>query len=559
LTEPKDPLERVSGILDELAAGGAGDVEHDAAEALASSHRFRLPSDASKFEKLYQLTQVVTSILDPDELRTRALDLLLAAIEADRGTIFILDSDSGELRPAATRNVDTETLDDATSYSNNILRQAGGELPVILSYDTRGDTRFNRFQSVAALRIRSFMCVPVRHEEEVLGTVYVDCRSGRKRFTEDDLNFLVAFTNIAGVALRNAASHEGVLNENRALKKEISDRFVFENLIASSAAMQPVVDLVRRVIESSVTVQIAGETGTGKEVIARAIHYNGSRAAKPFVAINCAAMPENLVESELFGHRRGAFTDAREDKKGLFEAAHGGTIFLDEVGELSPAVQAKLLRVLQEGDVTRIGESEPRRVDVRVISATNRDLEAEVAAGRFREDLFYRLNVVVVKLPPLSERREDIPLLLTHFVEKYSVRYSRKPAGVDPGIVSILSAYDWPGNVRELENEVERTVALIRDGELISPDLLSAKLRGGKDAVEAPESGAVLILPGGARPLPLEGLEVEVELKPRVDLFEKALLIRDLELHRGNKTNTAKTIGLSRAGLNKKLAKHGLL
>ncbi len=559
MTDPKDPLERVSGILDELAASAGGDLDSDGAEALASSHRFRLPTDANKFETLYQVTQAVTSILNPVELRERTLDLLLEAIEADRGTIFIVDPDTGSLEPAATRNVDSETLEDATCYSNNILQKAGGELPVILSYDTRGDTRFNRFQSVATLRIHSFMCVPIRHDDDLIGTVYVDCRSGRKRFTEDDLNFLVAFTNIAGAALRNAASHQDVLQENRALKKEMSDRFVFENLIASSAAMQPVVDLVRRVMESSVTVQIAGETGTGKEVIARAIHHNGARESQRFVAINCAAMPETLVESELFGHRRGAFTDAKENKKGLFEAAHQGTIFLDEVGELSPAVQAKLLRVLQEGEVTRIGESEPRYVDVRVISATNRDLEEEVAAGSFREDLFYRLNVVVVKLPPLRDRREDIPLLMAHFVEKYSARHNKIPAGIDPSIVPSLTAFDWPGNVRELENEVERMVALSRDGEMITLDLLSSKLSGKSDSAAEREQCGTLLLPGDSRPLEVEWVAGQREFKPRVDLFEKALLLREIELHNGNKTSTAKTLGLSRAGLNKKLVKLGVL
>lgn len=560
MSDPKDPLERVSGILDELSESGGAAAGDEASEVQASSHRFRLPTDTGKFETLYQVTQAITSLLDPEELREKVLDLLLEAIEADRGTIFLMDADTGDLVPRVSRNVDRPTLADATSYSHNILKTMGGDLSVILSFDTRGDTRFNKFQSVAELEIRSFMCVPIRHHDKVLGTIYVDSRGGGKRFTEDDLNFLLAFTNVAGNALHNAAAHQGVLRENQALKEEVSDRFVFGNLIASSASMQPVMDLLRRILDSDVTILVTGETGTGKEVIAKAIHYNGRRRSEPFVAINCAAMPETLVESELFGHRRGAFTDAREDKKGLFEAAGGGTIFLDEVGELSPAVQAKLLRVVQEGEVLRIGENEPRKVDVRVLSATNRDLEEEVKVGNFREDLYYRLNVVVVNLPPLRERREDIPLLAAHFVEKYSKRYKKAPPGFDPSVIQLLGEHDWPGNVRELENEIERAVALSRPDEQIEIDLLSAKLaaRGATRAVTRAGS-AMVLLPGGDQPLQVEGFGDERELKSRIDALEKALIVHELALHNGNKTSTAKTLGLSRAGLNKKLTKYGLL
>ena len=538
-----DPLDRASELF------------RAADDPIVAGRTVKWPEDSQRLTTLLEVQQAMAGLEDPHELLSRTLDRILETTGADRGTVFVVESTTGDLIPKVSRGLDPATLDDAASYSRNILETTRDKPTVVHSYDTRGDKRFNRFESVADLEICSFICVPILHEENVLGTVYVDCRHADAHLTEEDVDFLLAFTAITGAALSSLARHADVVEENEALRAGFSDRLEFGNVVASSPVMRPVMDLVRRLTETDVTVLIQGETGTGKEVIARAIHYHGGRKRDRFVAVNCAAMPEALVESELFGHRRGAFTDAREDKKGLFESADGGTIFLDEVGELPPSAQAKLLRVLQESEVTRVGETEVRTIDVRVISATNRDLAKEVEKGMFREDLFYRLNVVAVDLPPLRERPEDIPLLAAHFLDKYRARYRKELEGLAPDAVKAMSRRAWPGNVRQLENEIERAVALARPGEEITVELLTSDSEGGGAAFGGVPGSARLVISDADRPLVLEGFSSSRDLKARVEAFERALLAWEIELHEGNKTQAAKTLGLSRAGLNKKLAK----
>jgi transcriptional regulator with PAS, ATPase and Fis domain len=289
-------------------------------------------------------------------------------------------------------------------------------------------------------------------------------------------------------------------------------------------------------------VLVQGESGTGKELVARAVHWNGRRRQGPFLSINCAALPDSLLESELFGYTKGAFTGADRDKKGLFEEADRGTLFLDEVGDMSSAMQTKLLRALQEGEVRRLGAKAPRKVDVRIVSASNKDLRQLVDEGRFRSDLFYRLNVIAVRLPPLRERKEDIPLLVEHFLEKVATQGGGRPRAVDRKVIERFVAYDWPGNVRELENEIRRVMALA--GPRIEERDLSPHVRGDprkdmdrRDALSAQEG---------------------LGLKQRVDLVERQILEDALRSHAGNKTRTAKALGLSRYGFLKKLDKHGL-
>lgn len=280
------------------------------------------------------------------------------------------------------------------------------------------------------------------------------------------------------LVVKNAAERSELLGENIHLKQELKSRYSFEGIIGSSSKMQEVFKIVERVANSNATVLIRGESGTGKELIARAIHYNSPRAAKPFIAVSCAALPETLLESELFGYEKGAFTGAVGQKAGRFELAHQGTLFLDEVPEISPPVQVKLLRVLQEREFERVGGTKTIRVDVRLIAATNRDLEQLVAEGHFRPDLYYRLQVIQVFLPPLRERTEDIPLLVQHFVEKYNKENGKCVKGVTDETMDLLMKYRWPGNVRELENVIERGVVLAdADEDLITPDLLPSMLQ----------------------------------------------------------------------------------
>ena len=282
--------------------------------------------------------------------------------------------------------------------------------------------------------------------------------------------------------------------ENVQLRRQAADRSRFDSILGSSPAMERLFSLMGKLARSDAAVLIQGQTGTGKELVARAIHYNGQRASKPLVTQNCAALAETLLESELFGHKRGAFTGATEDRKGLFEIADGGTVFLDEIGETSPAVQVRLLRVLQEGEIKPVGATRTRKVDVRVLSATNRDLEEEVREGRFREDLFYRINVFTLNVPPLSERRQDIPALAQHFLERYAEKLAVTPPALTPEALDLLLRYPFPGNIRELENELERAVTLVADGEPITTDLFSERVRGapeGPAPAPRPRSGPV--------------------------------------------------------------------
>ena len=294
-----------------------------------------------------------------------------------------------------------------------------------------------------------------------------------------------------------------------------------------------------KVVDTRVTVLIEGETGVGKELVAAAVHYRSRRRDKLFVGQNCAAMPENLLESELFGHKKGAFTGAHEEKKGLFEIADGGTLFLDEVTEMPLSLQSKLLRVLQEGEIRPIGATQERRVNVRIVAATNRNLEKEVAEGRFREDLYYRLKVFPLRVPPLRERREDIPTLAQYFLTRYTTEQGKSTGGFSQQTMELLQGYDWPGNVRELQNEVQRLVIQVDQGGFVTPDLLSPRVRQVEGMIE--------------RVKPAKGT-----LKEMMDQLERWLLIEALREHLNNKTKAAQALGITREGLHKKLRSFGL-
>jgi transcriptional regulator with PAS, ATPase and Fis domain len=325
--------------------------------------------------------------------------------------------------------------------------------------------------------------------------------------------------------------------ENVYLRHEVERRYSFEGIIGDSPAMQRVFDVTQKVAGTDATVLLTGDTGTGKDMIARAIHYTSSRKGKRFVAQNCGALPDTLLESELFGHVRGAFTGAHADKQGLFELADGGTIFLDEVGETEPGMQVRLLRVLQDGEIRPLGSSETRRVDVRVVAATNRDLRKHVEEGRFREDLYYRLRVVEIELPPLRQRREDIPALAHHFLDRANERMGRSLGGFTNAAMDRLMACDWRGNVRELENEIERIVALAAAEEkTVGVDMLSQEIRG-----SAPGT-----LFAGAESDEI----VDWDLNRSVDTLKRRLILDALREY-GSKTRAAERLGIPRQSLQK--------
>jgi Nif-specific regulatory protein len=316
--------------------------------------------------------------------------------------------------------------------------------------------------------------------EKKLGAIYMDCRDLATTFDNGHLHLISAIAGMAALALENARVLEMLARENEQLKSEVQLRF---DMIGESPAMQEVYRFVAKVAATDSNVLIHGESGTGKELVARAIHRNSARSERPFVAINCAAITETLLESELFGHEKGAFTGAATQKKGYLEVADGGTVFLDEIGELALPLQAKLLRVLQERELMRVGGTRPIRVDIRVLAATNRTLAEMVKEGKFREDLFYRLNVLASKIPPLRSRREDIPLLARYFAEKYSRKCNRQLRGIADEAILCLTRYEWPGNVRELENAIEHAVVLGSTSEIVRDDLPETLLEvGGGDA-----------------------------------------------------------------------------
>jgi DNA-binding NtrC family response regulator len=293
------------------------------------------------------------------------------------------------------------------------------------------------------------------------------------------------------LVIKKAVEHRSLLAENQELKQQLKKNFKLENIVGASGKMQDVYKIVERVADSRATVLLRGESGTGKELVARALHYNSPRASKPFVAVSCAALPETLLESELFGYEKNAFTGAVAAKPGRFEMANQGTLFLDEIGDIPPATQIKLLRVLQEWEFERIGGTKTIKVDVRLITATNKDLEKAVAEEKFRQDLYYRLNIISLFLPPLRERPEDIPLLVEHFLEKYNAQNARKIKKVDPETWALLQAYTWPGNVRELENAVERAIVLSdHAADTLTPDLLPLPVQSARrEAGDSPSSG----------------------------------------------------------------------
>jgi transcriptional regulator with GAF, ATPase, and Fis domain len=429
-----------------------------------------LPSSsplARNLSALLKISRVVHAIRDLEELQAQLLDLIFEVVPAGRGAILLGDGANSEFSSlyARTRQAGQHQL---VRVSRTVAHHVLKENVAILGVDIAASDALRDVESLAVSEVRSLLCVPLSVFDRTIGCIYLDSTTTVNRFQEDHLQLMAAIAGISAVALDNARRSQWLEQENQRLSLEIRQE---QNLVGESARVKEIFQFLARVGPTDSTVLIEGESGTGKELAARALHRNSHRNQKPFVAINCAAIPETLLESELFGHERGAFTGAASQKKGKLEVAEGGVVFLDEIGELAPALQVKLLRVLQEREFERVGGTHPIKIDVRVIAATNRDLDDAVRKREFRQDLYYRLAVVKLTMPPLREHREDIPMLTRHFIQKNAKRCKVKAKPVSREAMAALVSYDWPGNVRELENAIERALVMGSSDTILLEDL----------------------------------------------------------------------------------------
>jgi transcriptional regulator with GAF, ATPase, and Fis domain len=462
-----------------------------------------------------KISSAIGSMRDIDALQWQLLAMLFDVIPAERGAILLLDSSTGEFSaPVAWDRA--AGPDHPVHLSRVLARRVVEERVAVLDYEEPPSSSISPEASPAPGV--SLLCVPLTSPTQSLGLIYLDTRNPATRFTNDDLQLLSAIAGLASVAIENARQFESLGSENQRLRAEVQ---LQHDMIGRGPRMRQVYQFIERVAPSDSTVLILGESGTGKELASRAIHLNSLRKVRPFVALNCAALTETLLESELFGHERGAFTSAVAQKKGLLEVAEGGTVFLDEVAELPPTLQAKLLRVLQEREFVRLGGTSSIKLNVRFIAATNKDLQKAVTEEKFRLDLFYRLNVVSITMPALREHPEDITLLADHFVARYSARSNRKVRGLSPAARACLAQYDWPGNIRELENAIERAI-VIGNSDLILPEDLPDALAD--------------------RALPIS--ESAANFHEAVRDAKKHLILTALEQSQGSFTQAAKILGL---------------
>ena len=427
---------------------------------------------------LLKISRVVHAIGDLEELQAQLMDLIFEVVPAGRGAILLSDGEGQEFNSlyARTRQGGQPQL---VRVSRTIARKVMKENVAILGVDIASSGNLREVESLVASHVRSLVCVPLSVFQRMTGCIYLDNTNAANRFTEEHLQLMVGVAGVSAVALDNARRLQWLEQENLRLSTEIRQD---QSLVGEGARMKEIFQFLARVAPTDSTVLIEGESGTGKELVAKALHRNSPRANKPFVAINCAAIPETLLEDDLFGHERGAFTGAVTQKKGRLEVADGGVVFLDEIGELAPALQVKLLRVLQEREFERLGGTHPIKVNIRLIAATNRDLEDAVRKGEFRQDLYYRLAVVKMTMPPLRERREDIPMLARHFLQKYAMRCRVKAKPISREAMATLVNYEWPGNVRELENAIERALVMGSSDMVLLEDLPESLLE--QDAPE---------------------------------------------------------------------------
>ena len=518
-------------------------------------------------QAVYDTSRAIGRILDLDLLLRELMDTIMESLHLKRGAVLLRDPDGHRLNLAVARGYLEPESQLSLRWQDPLMEHLLRERRPITTRELH-ERSWNaaEYEPIVShmVQMHAEAAIPIIREDEVLGVFILGRKRSRQIYTLDDVRLLMTLANHAAIAIHNASTYQRMetlnqdlkaniakieeqrreilglqqqlLSENVYLKEQIEEKYNFQDIIGPSAGIQQVLETVKKVAASSSAVLIRGESGTGKELIARAIHYNSPRRDKPFIRMSCAVLSESLLESELFGHEKGSFTGAVADRAGRFEVADGGTIFLDEIGDVSARTQVKLLRVLQEKEFERVGSNVTRTVDVRVITATNRNLEELMHQGVFREDLFYRLNVISIVVPPLRDRREDIFPLAVHFLNKYARAAGKTISGIDPAVLEHFKRYPWPGNVRELENLIERAVVLA-DGPNLTIADFPIKVDEREEAVVRETTGA---------------------LTEQLDTIERESLARALKNANGNKSRAAKELGLARSTFISKLKKWGM-
>ena len=533
---------------------------HDMPEAaLDDATKMTALTSTAPYRLIYELGNAFACQLDLDPLLKLVTQKCREVLEAEGAAILLLDAERqelyfpylAELDPEVARRLAPLRFSAQMGVAGEALRR-GAALKVD---DADQEEHFySLIDRHTGLTTRTLLAAPLILAGTRLGVVEVVNSMRARSFSDDDLVLLESLANSIAVAINNAArvaelqsSQQTLRVQVGALRRDLAKRELHDDIIGASLAMTKVFGLISSISSSPISVLIEGETGTGKELVARAIHRMSDRANKPFLAVNCAALSEHLLESELFGHRRGAFTGAITDQPGLFKAASGGVIFLDEIGEMPLAMQPKLLRVLQEGEIIPVGSTRPERIDVRVLSASNRDLTSAAEAGKFRADLYYRIAAFPITLPPLRERTGDIPLLAARFLKVAVERHHKLIRDIEPAALALLENYSWPGNVRELQNEIERAVALTPLGQSIVPDRLSTKIHRGAARAASAYAAATA-------PAPADDSAAESEdLRAARAEFEARYISKVLAGNDGNVSRSAKKLGISRISLQRKL------
>ena len=475
-----------------------------------------MTSEVSVRDSVRKLLEFTTALMEEHELQSLIdlmLDKLIELTGADKGFLFLVDD--GKPTVHSARNIDREDLPvDSGGFSDSIVRQAVKTLRPVLVSDALSDTQFRSSHSVMNLKLCSVMCAPMLARGDLVGVIYLGNDNVVNLFDQESADVLQVFASQAALLVRNAVLINELTVRAETLEEELEE-IRFGKIIGASRAMRAVYKKVEKVATTNIGVLIRGETGSGKELIAREIHLRSDRADGPFVAINCGAIPDNLLESELFGHEKGSFTGAHATTQGKFQAANGGTLFLDEIGDMPITLQSKLLRALEQKQVVRVGGNKPENVDIRIVAATNKNLEEAVAKNEFRQDLYFRLNVVTLFLPPLRAREDDVVLIANYFLHRFSTEYKSKVTGFSKGALTAMAHYAWPGNVRELENRIRKATVLIEKSTLDAEDL------------ELPDENI------GVLPL--------TEAKEN---FQREYVAKILELNAGNKTQTARDLGV---------------